>query len=101
PGLSLTLMRSYLEHRPADEQSGCTAIVERAPLFGLLFLNNNLHAMHHEHPAVPWYDLPRVYRGERSEALARNGEYSFAGYFDVARRYLLKPKDSPVHPGVG
>ena len=101
PGLSLTLMRSYFEHRPNDAPTGRTAIVERSPLFGLLFLNNNLHVMHHDHPGVPWFDLPRVYRSERSEVLARKGAYLFSGYFNVARRYLLKPKDSPVHPGFG
>lgn len=99
PGMSLTLMRSYLEHRPADDQKQRTAIVERAPLFGLLFLNNNLHAMHHDHPALPWYALPAVYRKERREALVQNGNYLFSGYLDVARRYLLRPKDNPVHPG--
>ncbi|MEE8173125.1 MAG: fatty acid desaturase [Alphaproteobacteria bacterium] len=99
PGMSLTLMRSYLEHRPAGEQAGRTAIVERAPLFGLLFLNNNLHALHHDQPFLPWYALPAAYRNQRSDVLARNGGYVFAGYLDVARRYLLKPKDSPAHPG--
>jgi len=101
PGMSLTLMRSYLEHRPAKDQAKRTAIVERAPLFGLLFLNNNLHAMHHDHPAQPWFELPRIYRRERREALVQNDNFVFAGYLDVARRYLLRPKDSPAHPGFG
>ncbi len=74
-----------------------TAIVERAPLFGLLFHNNNLHSMHHNYPA--WYELPRIYRGERRDALVQNGNYVFTGYLDVARRYLLKSKDSPARPG--
>ncbi len=99
PGMSLALMRSYLEHRPASEQTKSTAIVERAPIFGLLFLNNNLHAAHHDNPALPWYALPAAYRRDRDRLVAQNGGYIFSGYFDVARRYLLKPKDSPLHPG--
>lgn len=99
PGMSLTLMRSYLEHRPAGEAAERTAVVERAPVFGLLFLNNNLHAAHHDDPSLPWYALPAAYRKERAKFLAQNGGYVFAGYLDVARHYLLKPKDSPLHPG--
>lgn len=99
PGMSLTLMRSYLEHRPAGDQAESTAIVERAPVFGLLFLNNNLHAAHHDNPSLPWYALPAAYRSDRDRFVARNGGYVFSGYLDIARRYLLKPKDSPLHPG--
>ena len=99
PGMSLSLMRSYLEHRPANGQAESTAIVERAPVFGLLFLNNNLHTAHHDNPSLPWYALPAAYRGDRDGFVARNGGYVFSGYLDVARRYLLKPKDSPLHPG--
>jgi hypothetical protein len=31
--------------------------------------------------------------------LARNGGFRYAGYGEIARRFLLKPKDSPAHPG--
>ena len=97
--MSLTLMRSYLEHRPSDDQAESTTIVERAPVFGLLFLNNNLHAAHHDNPSLPWYALPAAYRSDRDRFVAHNGGYVFSGYLDIARRYLLKPKDSPLHPG--
>ena len=43
PGLSLTLVRSYLEHRPAAQSEHRTAIVEGGAVAGLLYLNNNLH----------------------------------------------------------
>ena len=99
PGMSLTLMRSYLKHRPSDDQAESTTIVERAPVFGLLFLNNNLHAAHHDNPSLPWYALPAAYRSDRDRFVAHNGGYVFSGYLDIARRYLLKPKDSPLHPG--
>ena len=47
----------------------------------------------------PGTPLPAVYRADRDNIVAQNGGYVFAGYLDVARRYLLKPKDSPIHPG--
>lgn len=96
PGLSLTLLRSYLEHRPAEQQDHRSVIVEGGPLTRLLFLNNNLHAVHHAEPGLPWYRLPDAYRRKREETLARNGGYWFSGYGEVARRFLLRPKDLPV-----
>ena len=99
PGLSLTLVRSYLEHRPAAQSEHRTAIVEGGAVAGLLYLNNNLHFLHHARPDLPWYALPAAYRRERDSLAARNGGYRFSGYAEVARRYLLRPKDSPLAPG--
>jgi fatty acid desaturase len=98
PGLSLTLLRSYTEHRPGTDQLRRTAVVEAGPLFSLLYLNNNLHLVHHLWPQLPWYELPRRYRARRGQLLEHNGQFSFAGYADVLRRYALRAKDSPVHP---
>ena len=98
PGLSLTLLRSYAEHRPQERPDHCTAIVEGGRLARLLFLNNNLHLVHHTWPGIPWYALPAVYRATRRTMRAGNGGYVFSGYGDVARRFLLRPKDLPVHP---
>jgi fatty acid desaturase len=100
PGLSLTLLRSFAEHRPAAGQDARSAVVEAGPLPGLLFLNNNLHALHHARPDLPWYALPRVWRRDRDAILHGNGGYLFAGgYLEVARRFALVPRDLPVHPG--
>lgn len=101
PGVSLTLLRSYAEHRAAELPGHRTAIVESGPFFGLLFLYNNLHTVHHERPGLPWYTLPAVYRAERDRFLATNGEYLFRGYREIARRFLLSPRGSPVHPLAG
>ncbi|MHA1572230.1 MAG: fatty acid desaturase, partial [Alphaproteobacteria bacterium] len=95
-GLSLTLMRSFLEHRPAVRQEDRTVIVEAGLVWRLLFLNNNLHVLHHGQPGLPWYALGRVYEANRERLRASNGGYVFAGYGDVARRYLVTPKDHPV-----
>ena len=99
PGTALILLRSYYEHRPAADQAQRTAIVEAGPLMTLLYLGNNLHALHHERPGMPWYDLPRVYRAQRQRLLAGNGGFLFPGYGKIAQRFLLREKDSPLHPG--
>ena len=99
PGTALILLRSYHEHRPAAVASARTAIIEAGPLAGLLYLNNNLHALHHDQPGLAWYELPGAYRARRNEILARNRGLVFAGYGELARRFLWRPKDSPLHPG--
>jgi fatty acid desaturase len=99
PGLSLTLLRSFAEHRPAADPAHRTAIVEAGPLMSLLYLNNNLHSVHHNAPEAPWYRLRAIYRGDRAAILAGNGGYLFHGYFGVLRRFLLRVKDSPEYPG--
>lgn len=100
PGLSLSLVRSYYEHRPATDRHGRTAIVDAGPLMSLLFLNNNLHVVHHDRPELPWYLLPTIYRQERQEFLRRaNGFHFPGGYLEIARRLAFRPKDSPVYPG--
>ncbi len=58
PATSLVLMRSYHEHKPESNNIRSTVIVESNPVIGLLFLNNNLHVIHHEYPALPLYQIP-------------------------------------------
>jgi fatty acid desaturase len=99
PGLSLTMLRSFLEHRAAAAVDERTAIVEAGPLMSLLYLNNNLHAVHHAHPGLAWYRIPGRYRQGRDAFLRANGGYLLKGYGEVVRRYLLSPKERPVHPG--
>lgn len=99
PATALTLLRSFAEHRPAYEPSRRSAIVESRGPLAWLYLSNNLHALHHERPGLPWFVLPKIYRANRDAVLERNGGYSFAGYREVARRWLLTPRDHPRHPG--
>jgi fatty acid desaturase len=101
PGAALTLIRSFAEHRAHDLPSHRVAIVECAPVLGLLFLNNNLHAVHHSHPAEPWYRLPGFYRREREQVLQANGGLVYAGYREVFARFLFRPHDVLVHPSAG
>jgi fatty acid desaturase len=98
PGISLTLVRSFAEHKAAHTPLERTAIVEASPPLALLFLNNNLHYAHHKRPDLPWQALPAYYHTHRRDLLAENGGLRYRGYADILRRFLLKPVDTPVHP---
>ena len=94
---SLLALRSFCEHQWAEAPDERTVIVERS-LLGLLFLNNNLHLVHHKHPGLPWYDLPRAYRARRAEWRAINNGYVFSGYRAVLRDFGLRAKEPVAHP---
>lgn len=97
-GHGLLRIRTFLEHRAHEAARARTVIIEdRGPL-ALLFLNNNFHAVHHMHPAVPWYRLPAVYRANREHYLRRNEGYLYASYAEIFRRFLLRAKDPVPHP---
>ncbi len=98
PGLSLTLLRSFLEHGARREVAERSAIVEAGPLMSLLFLNNNLHLVHHDKPGMAWYRLPAFYHKRRALFLASNDGYFYKGYGDIFRRYLFRAKEQPLHP---
>ena len=98
PGISLTLLRSFLEHQARDEVGERSVLVESGWPMSLLFLNNNLHALHHAEPGTPWYRLPARYRARRGELLARNGGYRYGGYGEIILRHLVRPKENPRHP---
>ncbi len=98
PGLSLTLLRSFAEHQAVNRVSERSVIVEAAWPMALLYLNNNLHALHHREPGIPWYRLPAHYRRQRETVLRANGNYRFSGYGEIVARYLFWPKESPLHP---
>ncbi|NIV75642.1 MAG: fatty acid desaturase [Gammaproteobacteria bacterium] len=98
PGLSLTLLRSFAEHRARPAAGERTAIVEAGPIVSLLFLNNNLHALHHAEPWLAWYRLPARYRQRRTELLAANGGYWYPGFASVVRHHLLRPKEPVAYP---
>lgn len=96
-GLSLIAIRTFAEHRWSERPDGRTIIVERS-LLSLLFLNNNLHLVHHKYPAIAWYDLPGLYRARRDEWLEKNGGYMFANYAELFRAFAFRPKEPVVHP---
>lgn len=97
-GISLLKIRTFAEHRAHRHTAGRTVIIEdRGPL-ALLFLNNNLHAVHHDHPRIAWYRLPQVYRARKQEFQARNLGYCYRNYGELFGRFLLSAKDPVEHP---
>lgn len=97
PGMALTNLRSYAEHRAEVATSGRAATVERGGLLALLFLNNNLHAAHHERPGLPWYRLPSYHRAHRARLIG-DGAILYGGYGEVIRRFLGTAHDTVLHP---
>lgn len=97
-GLSLLKIRTFLEHRAHEAFRARTVIIEdRGPL-ALLYLNNNLHVVHHMHPQVPWYRLPALYRANRAHYLRRNDSYLYRSYAQIIGQYLFRAKDPVPHP---
>ncbi len=95
PAASLGLVRSFAEHRDADDSSKRTAIVESRSLLSLLFLNNNLHATHHALPSLPWYELPGRYDRDRRSGAILPATPRIRGYRHVVRSWLLQPLAPP------
>lgn len=98
PGLSLSLLRAFTEHRAADDSAQRTASVESNFVMSLLYLNNNLHVAHHLKPTMAWYDIPRFYHDHRRELLTSNANFVYKGYGELARHYFVVPVFSPIHP---
>ncbi|MFZ5962920.1 fatty acid desaturase [Thalassococcus sp. BH17M4-6] len=96
--LSILKIRTFLEHQAHERARGRTVVIEdRGPL-ALIFLNNNLHVVHHMHPKVPWYRLPALYFGNRDRYLSRNDGYLYRSYAQVFARHFWRAKDPVAHP---
>jgi len=98
PASGILLIRSFAEHRAHPQVRERVAIVENSWLLGPLFLFNNLHSLHHEAPAIPWYEYNARYRVVRARLIAENGGLVYSSYFDVARRFLFRRYDVLTHP---
>jgi len=96
PGAALTTLRSFYEHRYAADVAQRTVTVENRFPFGLLFLNNNYHVVHHADPALPWYRIPQLWESMRAAHIAGSGGFHFMGYGAIARRWLLRAVFEPV-----
>lgn len=96
--LAILKIRTFAEHCAHARAPARTAIIEDRGLLAFLFLNNNLHVVHHMHPSVAWYRLPGLYRANKDRYRARNDNYVFANYRRLARNYLLSAKDPVPHP---
>ena len=98
PSMMLGALRSFTEHRWENSPHARVAIVESNAFFGLLYLYNNLHHVHHRSPTMPWYELPGHFRRNRAAVLAANGNFYYRGYGEIVRRYLVRPVFRPIHP---
>ncbi|MDX8459734.1 fatty acid desaturase [Mesorhizobium humile] len=96
-GQSLISIRTYAEHQWSEHPEGRTVIVERSPL-SFLFLNNNLHFVHHKSPTIAWYRLPKLFRERREEWLRMNNGYAYPNYFAMLKAHAFKAKEPIVHP---
>ena len=97
-GYGILKIRTFLEHRAHEKVRGRTVIVERGGLLGFLFLNNNLHVVHHAKPKAAWYQLPAIYRARRAEFLRRNEHYFYRSYAEIFGRFFVRAKDPVPHP---
>ena len=96
--LSILKIRTFLEHRAFDRARGRSVIIEDRGILSLIFLNNNFHAVHHIHPKIPWYKLPRIFKDNKRRYLALNESYYFKSYLDVFTNYFFVIKDPVAHP---
>ena len=96
--ISVLKIRTFLEHRSHADAIARTVIIDDKGPLAFLFLNNNLHAVHHLHPQVAWYNLPQLYRKNAQSYDNFNEGYNYTSYADVFTRYFVKAKDPVPHP---
>lgn len=97
-GTSLLKIRTYLEHRAHKNVPARTVLIESRGFFALLFLNNNFHAVHHQYPDLPWYQIPQLYDAEKAQFQRQNEGYIYKSYGSIFRHYLFHRKDDIPHP---
>ncbi len=97
-GYGILKIRTFLEHRAHDAFRARTVIVEDKGPLAFLFLNNNLHVVHHCQPNVAWYELPAIYAEKSEHYQRRNESYLYSGYAEIFWRYFFRAKDPVPHP---
>ena len=95
---SLLMVRTFLEHQADESMRARTVIVEDKGFFSFLFLNNNLHVIHHAYPTVAWYKLPSIYSKNRDRFLKMNKGYRFDNYYEIFKRFAFKRKEPVAYP---
>ncbi|HET7411824.1 MAG TPA: fatty acid desaturase [Pararhizobium sp.] len=97
-GMGLLMVRTFLEHQAHERARSRSVIIEdRGPL-ALLFLNNNLHSVHHAYPSLAWYQLPGFFRANRERFLKMNGGYRYDNYGTIFRRFAFRRKEPVEYP---
>lgn len=100
PGSALMQLRGYAEHRAAPDVAARTATIEAGPLLSFLFLHNNLHALHHAEPTLPWHRRPARYRVVRTDLLRASRYHLIDSYAQLVRNYLFEAKEPLLHPSL-
>ncbi|MBL4646797.1 MAG: fatty acid desaturase [Rhizobiales bacterium] len=98
PGMSILMLRTFAEHEAAIGGQPKTAIVDASPFFGLLFLNNNLHCVHHSFPTAPWYRLPALYRENFLQTEQHPPYYAIKGYGSLFAKFAVRMRQQVPHP---
>ncbi len=98
PGIALTLLRSYTEHRWSPQADERSIVIEGSPVSQLLYLNNNFHWLHHENPKQPWYELRGEFYKRRHEVLQVNGDFYLRSYAHLIPRLWRDRPVAPIHP---
>lgn len=98
PATALMLLRSLAEHRAAAHPEDRTTIVEHAGLLGLLYLNNNLHALHHAQPVIAWFRLPAQWRANRESLLAAHRGPFYRSYGELWAEIAWRQHHAGPHP---
>lgn len=96
-GAAIISLRTFAEHQWHETPDGRTIIVEHSPL-SILFLNNNLHLVHHKNPTAPWYELPQLYKRDRARWRRLNDGYVYRNYWQLFRAYAVVAKEPVAHP---
>lgn len=96
-GAAIISLRTFAEHQWHETPEGRTIIVEHSPL-SILFLNNNLHLVHHQNPTAPWYELPKIYHSDQARWRALNHGYVYPNYWKLFQSYALIAKEPVAHP---
>ncbi len=94
PAISLLMLRAFSEHLPEEDIDSRSAIIKSNWFMQLLYLNNNYHRVHHDHPELAWYRLPEMYRARYKEQT----DHVYEGYIDLFKRYGFRKRFNVEHP---
>lgn len=97
-GYSLLMVRTFLEHQAHESIRERTVIIEDKGLLSYLFLNNNLHVVHHANPKMAWYRLPGFFEENRDYFLGMNKGYYFKNYLEIFKRFAFYRKEPVAYP---
>ena len=96
--MSVLMIRTFLEHQAHPDHRARSVLISDQGVLRYLFLNNNLHAVHHAFPSVAWYRLPSLFRLHQNRFLEMNQGYFYRSYLDVIRKYAFARKEPVAFP---